>query len=474
LTTDLHLGTIPFVSEQFRFSEDARRMECVDFPNVVASVRCAEYAVDLLGRKLAGYLLTPEKRRRLGLSDPFIPNRRGSAVALLVWNPETVALPDGSPFAPAFGLPLEWREGRADSPRLPASLREVASRVLETIGADGWGLWPASELGDESLVQLTVDARSCSVPLMGALYIAKLGGQPAPRVFATGEWSSKGVVRVGGIAEKVEAVASLAAEGQAPLLFVPAENRKEAEAVAGDRVRIEAFPPTEPKSVHWEAAMRSYLGKLDAPPPKLPDNYEQRVEYVNRPHVAASEGRQRLYLELVADDIADRLRPVGSWSRGVFVVSQSPDLVGLMLRVFRPKDGLLLASKETEKHIEKVRRDQPGIRFDMASLDLPPERLATTVAEWLKQEPDPEKRMADVTAGPRLASFAILAAVLRVGGSAWCLQSRWIEDVRGAVKAGEESLLRVDPMFREEGLEQLPGPREARPPTVARTETRTQ
>lgn len=424
-------------------------MTAIDFAKLLAEIRSPDHAAEFLGRRLASWLLTPEARRAAGVPEPVLPARQGTVVVLLAWDPKAAGLAHGSPFARGFGIPVEWRENAEHSTCLPSGLLDVASRVREMLDARAWGLWPAREVGEESLAGMVVDTPSCSVPLMAALYVARLGGQPTPHVFATGEWTPGGVGRVGAMQAKVEAVVNLGGTTPKPIMFVPRENEKEAGAAAADRVDVRLFPTVEPGAVAWTTALREYLGELDAPPQKAADNLARRCEYLNRPHVAASKHRQERYLELVADDLADRLRPPsGEWTRGVFVLSKSLDLVGLTLRIFRPRHALVLFSKDTKSLLDAVKRDRPEVQFEEAPIDVEPEELVERVRSWLELEPDPSKRLVELTAGGKIPTLAALAGVLQAGGSAWCLETTWVPDVPGKAKVGEERLRRIDLLFR--------------------------
>lgn len=409
------------------------RIEHLDRCRTPESARC------VLGQPLARYLLRPEKRQAAGLQPPHLPVGRGALTALLVLErPRTQERASDDPWpclAAGFGLPLVWRQERADSARLPRGLIGVAGEVRRVLGYEGWGLDLSEELAGYDLSALEFEVPSLWAPLAAALELAVNGGQPDPRVFASGRWTDRGMASVGGIEIKLAVARDLAQGGEATV-FLPAQSYEQAREWAGAGVDIVAYDvsETDPKK-----AMAAHLARLDVPPQRGASPIEDRLAYANRRHIVLDrDNRQPYYIEQLVADLAQRvaeraagdgLIPDAGLDRLILVLSLSHELCRLMLLALRPRHALVLYTKDTERFRDGIEnsaaaigedgngRSSAGTRLDFLDTSaVEEERCLRDCERWLTAASDHAARAVDVTGGNKIMSL-LLSTVARATGT---------------------------------------------------------
>jgi hypothetical protein len=228
---------------------------------------------------------------------------------------------DRDPILPGLGrgllLPVQWREGTDHSPRLPSGVLEVARKVLEVTGITGHSLHLSSELEGYDLSELPLLGDSVFVPLAAALIVARSGGKPRMEVFSTGGWDRVGsrVAGVDGYRAKLWAIRQMPG-GREASLFVPGDgdarlaqealDALESESPQGRKVTITPLGAAG-KQEGLEQLLMQLAGLLQAfetPPARHEGNFQQRLDYANRPDIQA---RPRYQLEYVDRCLAEDL-----------------------------------------------------------------------------------------------------------------------------------------------------------------------
>ena len=385
---------------------------------------------------------------------PTLPDRRGSTQGILVFGDE---LP-GEVYAWGFALPLHWVEGTDDSHRLPAGLRAVAEQVRATLGAGGWGLHLAPELGDVDLSRLRFECPSLWAPLTAGLQVAVVGGVPRPWVHASGAWRGGGVESVGDVEAKVEAVAALCDgldEGNEPVLFVPRANEQAALGAVRDRFCIRAYPRGNP-SVH--ESLRAHLAELESQPERLPDNLQQRLEYANRRHIVRAWNlRRQYYRRCLLDDLAEGIAAAResalTVSRLAISLSKQPELGLLVVKALSPAAVLVVHTRETVAYVEGFRAGLSDREIDIVDTSFSLGRARECLRflrRWMSSEPDSERRAVDITGGTKPMTAALLVAARAVGAKVLYLTHEYEHD---APVYGTESIEALDWTSSSEDME---------------------
>lgn len=401
----------------------------------------AEYSMSLLGPGLASFTFCRDALEELGVSRPRLQEKVGSAVALFVFRRSSGAPPQEPPpkpvFAQAFGLPFLWVEGRPHSTRLPKGMGAFAEGICRQTGHRGWGLHLDTPLDAVDLSQVTFELESAWAPLAAALELASLGGVSRAAVFSTGRWEEGlGVAGVTGIREKVEAVSRLTgldedsrqpeapglADPDLPLFYVPASIFQQAREAARGRIEVVSYPPSEPR---WKRALTQHLVSLDVPPTQGAHPLEARLDYVNRPHILTDVQLRRDYFmsHVLEDLVAARSSKQPSRQgeemvgrkveRLVLALSFSYDLTAYVLQSLKPRQALLLVTRETEALVEKVTMGLGDTALKIETLLVEPgseREVSTRSGEWLMGEPNPKLRAVDITAGTKLVTVALVYA----------------------------------------------------------------
>ncbi len=388
-----------------------------------------------LGTALAPYLLTEAARREAGVAPPLLSDRSGSCTALLVWRTASPKV-----LRPSFILPLTWHRDRKDSARLPRGLGPVADGVRRALDLPDWGLDLAPELDGVDLSGLAVDADSTWASLAAGLIVASEGGVPRSNVFATGSWTGRGIEAIDQLEAKIGAVRdwSEAHEREAKI-FVPAANAIAALELKGGSVEVAYYPPadSEPKS-----SLKQHLADLEVPPSRETEHLDRRIAFFNRDR-RPWKVHLDYYIDHLAKDIAVGLRedvsadpPV---ARLALAVGLRADLATLLIETLRPREALLLVTKDSHKYVERIkeatgRADLPVVLFDMQHYDA----VVCELRDWLSAARSSGTDAVDITGGTGAMTACLLAAAWQTGSRVLYLTHNWEQ---GRNQAGEEMLV---------------------------------
>jgi hypothetical protein len=262
----------------------------------------------------------------------------------------------------AFVLPVQWCEGPAADRFLPERLRDLAARVVRHLHPKrAWSLHRFSPFDEIDLSPLDgmLQHESGWVSLAGGLHIADRGGKPRPKVWATGCWDGDGgIVEPGGIEVKL----ALARKRGVEEFFVPEElaPRLPQERPRIGRLRTGLLSPAD--------ALQDYLAALDAPPGPNAER-DLRIEYYLRQREGHPKTREYYRENLLPEVVRERRRQMEKEEPGwspthlVTVVSGSPELIHLAVRVLQAEQCLLL-------YIESENGDEINNRMRNTALDL--------------------------------------------------------------------------------------------------------
>ena len=369
------------------------------------------------------FMLRPE----LCGTPPVVPLEKGATGAFLVWDQTQLGTALKGVFQPAFYLPLCWKDGVPDSPRLPASLTAIAQSIRTTLAKESkgdtarqaainsFGLHPADRLVDVDLSVIPLAVESAWAPLAAGLIVALYGGKPSDGVFATGAWND-GISEVQGIKAKIEAAIALAGVGVH--VFVPVANFEEAKSCAGKRASVRDLPSGQASA---SESLLPYLLALAAPPSKATALLPERCNYANQDFVIADRrARSSYYQRELLADLADELAEKSGSSFGVrrlaLGLSLNWDVDALLIRALKPSEVLLLGSRESiglVMALQENLKDHPYINVG-PPLELTDSNAAfccDEIAAWL--EKDSLATAVDITAATKDMSSVLLIAARR-------------------------------------------------------------
>lgn len=383
----------------------------------------------------------------------------------------------------AFFLPFQWRKLQPDSPRHPAALRqlarEVAQRVAdedERVSAGEWGLSLAENHGldmvDLSDWTLKVDeVQSAWSSLAAGLWMTVNDRPPSEFVWSTGKWEAergKWSVSPRTLGAKVRAARRYArrfartTEEKSMRLFVPGKPHLDLASLAARRpqlvpairaelaarlgipsfasttdLQVESLRDESPEAAGQPARLRigvrPVLQAMSVPPDdqaELPVRGQFYLDIVS-PQKAAS-----YYETAILRDIADWVRKpleqvpeLTGWRPDTLatVVSGSPELVMLAVRVFLPRRCLLvytpsereIAAKyeALKRWIENQKRGAGAGESVPVVVEPAPVKdqcsLAATLSRELRERlagVSPESVLFDLTPGKRIMSLGLADA----------------------------------------------------------------
>lgn len=414
---------------------------------------------------LAGWLLRPEILA-LGRQDTTIDQQTRDR-----WKPNTVL--DREPggcwvvffhngnghsevFRPAFVLPFRWQKDKAHSCLLPQGVRDIADQILHDLNPflpeeqKQWGLQPGAAISDCDLSTMSLSCRSGWAPLAAGLLLAAEGQSTSQEIWATGRWNN-GVDTVDGLKEKIE----LAQEYGAKSIFVPPKQKDEAEQVLRQNpawtIKIEAFDAKN----SYRDALKPYLFKLKIRPDR-DDDVEIQTQYYLSPDLDEISAKD-FYLDILLPKISEecKKKTVGDYPSDlralVTIFSDSPELVGLAIDVFRPERCLALGTKDKHEEFKKI-IDQTKNRCEQNNRDLVDhwfhdldelrDKTKEVVQQFISQF-KPEQILFDLTPGPKDISLGFLLEIAPPGSYFCYFQHRMKPKTRRVIPfSAQPKLLR--------------------------------
>ncbi len=290
---------------------------------------------------------------------PWLPDRPGGCNVLFVTGDK---LNKQSPLRPAFVLPLIWKPGTSDSPRLPLAMRRLAEDVRRALGrGNEYGLHLNEHAGLAS-VDLSEVSWTCGsgwAPLAASLLLLEMGGRPRRDVVSSGAWRDDlGMVSVDGEGEK----AALAREFGCELLFLPTSEAEKVQTAGnlpqGLEIRPFPFGERDPGK-----ALRDLLIELEVPPRiEWGDEFFDRCKrYANSLPREDSERREEYIRANITRRQADIIRKAGlpaelkDLGRLAILMSRASAAL-LPILVFRPRQVLLIHTSRDKAEAGLVKK----------------------------------------------------------------------------------------------------------------------
>ena len=401
----------------------------------------------LLGQRL--YALWGANHHRV--ARPHL--KRGEMVVLLARGQGVTGM-----LAPGFLLPLLWRAGQPDDPRLPQGLIDVAHDVQRHVNpAERWGLALGEGIkADLSGLDFATSWDSAWTTLAASLIVVSQGGQPDGTVFATAAYHKERdeVLAVEGIEAKLEALSRLDGAGDKLCVFVAAANMEGARQVVEQRgwseqIELRAYPvrsSMDDKKWSMYHALEPHLDRLAVPP----DDATRLVDWVNQ--ASLSMTRRESYYMAIVKELADRLRKACEEELGavstlmVAAGDRNCNQAALLSLALRPERVLLLCldSKSRASANQFVddfskREGWSKERIMIEMLSSPPSQADVDV---LYKKLD-QRAVVDVTAGTRPTLWAMMEMSRRAGA-----RTTYIEHKSpGSARYGGERLFVFNEMF---------------------------
>ena len=416
--------------------------------------------------ELASWWLSPAAIHQLksGLTGEFInkinkapalPTAPGSCTILLV----NKGGRHSKILRKAFGLPVRWINS-AESEitykpnHLPEKLHKLAEKVKYELGIQdtqsiNWRLRLAIQGQVPEHFQLSFE--SAFIPLAASLHLAKEQAACNPTILSTGAWDPKsGVQSIDGVEAKLSEAKRLGATK----LFVPTENKVEADLVA-EGIQVVGLEVEARSRANIKLVLDKLLGEggLDRRP-DLTASLERRSEWLTRCFKRQDPLFAQHYSDLVlkelAEKILDRAHTAGTQvpQGGTLVLSTGkPALTLLSLKLFKPEKLLALCTKDSEgkKFKEELTKhlDRLGINIDLEFVEHEgtyQELLG--VLQNIESDRLLEPVICDIQGGRKDFSFAIAnwAKSLTCEQSSWLLPSIFVDQVQ---QVNTETLLRV-------------------------------
>ena len=417
--------------------------------------------------ELASWWLSPAAIHQLksGLTGEFInkinkapalPTAPGSCTILLV----NKGGRHSKILRKAFGLPVRWINS-AESEitykpnHLPEKLHKLAEKVKYELGIQdtqsiNWRLQLAIQGQVPEHFQLSFE--SAFIPLAASLHLAKEQAACNPTILSTGAWDPKSGVQS---IEGVEAKLSEAKRLGATKLFVPTENKVEADLVA-EGIKVVGLEIEARSRGNLKLVLDTLLGEggLDRRP-ELTASLELRSKWLTRSLKRKDPLFAQHYGDLVLKELAEKIsanaRKAGEQvpSGGTLVLSITGEtaVTLLSLELFKPKKVLALCTKdpEGERFKEELKKhlDRLGNTLDLEIVEhngtyQEALRGLQSIAGARLLEPV----ICDMQGGRKDFSFAIAswAKSLKCQSSSWLVPAQHVDR---SPQVNTETLVRV-------------------------------
>lgn len=383
----------------------------------------------------------------------------------------------------AFFLPFQWRKHELDSTRLPAAFRQLAREVARHVAAEDervvpeqWGLSLASQGGldqiDLSDWTIKVDeVQSAWSSLAVGLWMAVNDRRPDEWIWSTGKWTAKSgkwSVSSRTLSAKVRAARrygrrfARANPTRSMRLFVPGRPQLDLATAAVRRpmlvesarnelttrlgleklspavdLQIESLRDESPEKDRTTARLRigvrPVMQAMDAPPDQTAHLTVRGQYYLDTvsPKKAADYYKSVILRDIVpyVRQPLDEIPELTGWRPDtlVTVVSGSPELVMLAVRVFLPRRCLLVYTPSDQEMARKfgelrawisrqTRSDdearEPFVQVDEVRVQ-DNSSLAATLSRDLRQRlaaDSPSSVLFDLTPGKRIMSLGLADA----------------------------------------------------------------
>lgn len=340
----------------------------------------------------------------------------------------------------AMLLPLKWTRGCRHSNALPASLRGLADRVVESLSGDrefareGQQRWRL-ELNQRvlgsgySLSGLnTFRFESGFASLAAGLLLAVEGGRPDCRVWASAVWADGSLGPVDHVGAKLDYARELGARAVfLPSLEDPAVHTWLTASRQSPDVRVFSLSREGSSAATVRAWLKDYSRELGMEPDRN-DPMPVRCQHYFR--LTSKQEKREYYCRAFLDDLAANGR--GRWNPSspsptikclVTIVSRNPELVLLAAKLLEADQCLPLffdGDKEIKGHVEwlteKFKQLCPGIHLhppkpiDAAKESLMTGALASAVWSHIDTTTSPSEVCFDLTPGTKLMTVAMALA----------------------------------------------------------------
>ncbi|MCX7667007.1 MAG: hypothetical protein N2112_15850 [Gemmataceae bacterium] len=285
---------------------------------------------------------------------------------------------------PAVVLPLQWKKGISDSIRLPTALRQLATKIRQQITASkeipnyqlakeyglDWASASFPDLADDLFTTFDSGWGSLMVGLITTLQ----GLKPQITVWGSLAWlDDQGVSRVEGLSEKMQVAKKWGAQKFAVALSQYQEAKKFAEISDLELIRCASAVP-----LRIFPAVQPYLTEYSQRPEPAQQGDEESFQrcrnyFFNLP--AFSDQLDSFRDSHLKTEIVRRCRqqlqtnyPHQKWTHLISLVSHSPSLQELIVKVLQPEKCLFFYSPDPKQtkildNVEKLKAICPQAEF---------------------------------------------------------------------------------------------------------------